>query len=610
MSLVTYNGSGNLRVVLQDQDRHALVLYDGSSRKLTLVNDPSTFRKLQNTLPEWQNRLRHRPRRVPRRCSACGQTIESEPESPTPRLLSLLDESAGSGAVNSNGGVEGGIDGSVGGVGAGGIELPRVMRDANYFRLLDLADSDQRQEERSISESAFSPGYFEKFFVSKAQLGRGSRGAVYLVEHVLDGVSLGLFALKKVPVGNDHEWLEKVLAEVHLLRVLSHPNLVSYNYVWLENSSVSAFGPQVPCAFILQEYCNGGTLEDYVRLRQKQGRSQGAQGKMSKRERLRRQSLGLPLDDYSISSMSQLLTVQEILAFMVDIVSGVRHLHKHQIIHRDLKPSNCLMSVPQNGSSLTDGLPTILVSDFGEGQLEGRSRDGTGSTGTLEYCAPELVREGHMAQFSKSTDMFSLGMILHFLCFSRLPYSHNPWEERVDIDQLKLEVEQFRGYNPPSAIGGGLERDDLPPALLDLLRSMLSVDASQRPSTDEVIDTLVTIDPERKVVSIEEGEWQLTTTSTTATTHIATTNTGQKDSTMASLITNFTLTKPQYYLFKSALAMLKLVTMSRVGIPQLGWTLFGLELATNSLKTTIALSACHLALCLVPPNISYIDYRI
>lgn len=585
----------------QDQDRHALVLYDGSSRKLTLVNDPSTFRKLQNTLPEWQNsRIRHRSRRVPRRCSACGQTIESEPEPPTPRLLSLLDESTGSSDGNSSSGRDVELP----------RELPRVMRDANYFRLLDLADSDQRQEERSISESAFSPGYFEKFFVSKAQLGRGSRGAVYLVEHVLDGVSLGLFALKKVPVGNDHEWLEKVLAEVHLLRVLSHPNLVSYNYVWLENSSVSAFGPEVPCAFILQEYCNGGTLEDYVRLRQKQGRSQDALGKMSKRERLRRQSLGLPLDDYSISSMSQLLTVQEILAFMVDIVSGVRHLHKHQIIHRDLKPSNCLMSVPQNGSSLTDGLPTILVSDFGEGQLEGRSRDGTGSTGTLEYCAPELVREGHMAQFSKSTDMFSLGMILHFLCFSRLPYSHNPWEERVDIDQLKLEVEQFRGYNPPSAIGGGLERDDLPPALLDLLRSMLAVDASQRPSTDEVIDTLVTVDPERKVVSIEEGDWQLTTTNSIATIDtVTTTNTGQKGTTMADMITNFTLTKPQYYLFKSALAMLKLVTMGRVGIPQLGWTLFGLELATNSLKTTLALSACHLALCLVPPSVPYSDYR-
>jgi hypothetical protein len=46
--------------------------------------------------------------------------------------------------------------------------------------------------------------------VEEKELGRGGKGVVLLVRHVLDGVSLGHFACKRVPVGDDHEWLEKV----------------------------------------------------------------------------------------------------------------------------------------------------------------------------------------------------------------------------------------------------------------------------------------------------------------------------------------------------------------------------------------------------------------
>jgi hypothetical protein len=61
-----------------------------------------------------------------------------------------------------------------------------------------------------ISSSAFSQNYFKTFFVEEKELGRGGKGVVLLVRHVLDGVTLGHFACKRVPVGDDHEWLEKV----------------------------------------------------------------------------------------------------------------------------------------------------------------------------------------------------------------------------------------------------------------------------------------------------------------------------------------------------------------------------------------------------------------
>ncbi|CAD0088027.1 unnamed protein product [Aureobasidium vineae] len=66
---------------------------------------------------------------------------------------------------------------------------------------------------QGIKDDSFLPNYFKHFFVEKRELGRGGRGVVLLVEHFLDKVSLGEFACKRIPVGNDHGWLEKVLIE-------------------------------------------------------------------------------------------------------------------------------------------------------------------------------------------------------------------------------------------------------------------------------------------------------------------------------------------------------------------------------------------------------------
>jgi len=70
-----------------------------------------------------------------------------------------------------------------------------------------------------IKRKAFSPNYFKTFFVEEKELGRGGKGVVLLVRHVLDGVNLGQFACKRVPVGDDHLWLEKGMD--HLLLQLT-----------------------------------------------------------------------------------------------------------------------------------------------------------------------------------------------------------------------------------------------------------------------------------------------------------------------------------------------------------------------------------------------------
>lgn len=326
-----------------------------------------------------------------------------------------------------------------------------------------------------ISGSSFLPGYFGKFFVEKKLLGRGGRGIVNLVEHVLDGVSLGNFACKKIPVGNDHDWLAKVLVEVQLLQQLDHLNLVSYRHVWLEDAQINNFGPSVPCVFILQQYCNAGDLHTHV-----QNLLDGPVPR-AELKRHKRSSTVSPSTAWSThSNGSGCLALDEIFSFFKDITSGLHHLHTHGYIHRDLKPSNCLLH--------TDGpRTTVLVSDFGEVQAADAVRKSTGATGTISYCAPEVLRRdpdsGAFGNFSTSSDIFGLGMIVFYMCFGKLPYVNSDIdEEKEDLDLLRSEILEWSGFDDADKI-----RDDLPERLYRYLSRLLSLDPSGRPSTESIL---------------------------------------------------------------------------------------------------------------------------
>ncbi|KAJ9667284.1 putative serine/threonine-protein kinase iks1 [Coniosporium apollinis] len=329
-----------------------------------------------------------------------------------------------------------------------------------------------------ISSSAFSPNYFKTFFVEEKVLGKGGKGVVLLVRHVLDGVSLGHFACKRVPVGDDHEWLEKVLIEVQLLQNLSHQNLVSYRHVWLEDYQITTFGPKIPCAFILQQYCNAGDLHHYIL-----NSAQSSVTTQQLKERMRRRSKG-QIDPPIQLNAPRRMQFEEIYSFFKDITSGLNHLHSNGYIHRDLKPSNCLLH-------LTGQKMKVLVSDFGEVQAANTARKSTGATGTISYCAPEVVRRetpgGPLGNFSTKSDIFSLGMIVYFMCFGRLPYSNadDINEENEDLDELRKEIAAWAGFDDEQRA-----RTDLPDKLYKFLKRLLSLNPSERPDTEQILHNI------------------------------------------------------------------------------------------------------------------------
>ncbi|CAF9943857.1 MAG: putative serine/threonine-protein kinase iks1 [Alectoria fallacina] len=326
-----------------------------------------------------------------------------------------------------------------------------------------------------ISETAFSPGYFQRCYVVEKELGKGGKGVVFLVTHLLDGNEIGHFACKRVPVGDDREWLKNVLIEVQLLQQLEHKHLVRYHHVWLEDVKLSNFGPSVPCAFILQQYCNAGDLHDYVLDSARRSTSPH-----HLKERVRRRSKNQP--ELPLDLSGRKLPLEEIYSFFKDITSGLNHLHINGYIHRDLKPSNCLLHDDGTGER-----SRVLVSDFGEVQVEEVVRKSTGATGTISFCAPEVLRlqsSGVYGNFTRKSDIFSLGMILYFLCFARLPYSHADIlnEENEDLDQLRDEITTWSGLHEERKL-----RPDLPEQLYTFLRRLLSLDPEERPTAEAIL---------------------------------------------------------------------------------------------------------------------------
>ncbi|KAJ2848743.1 putative serine/threonine-protein kinase iks1, partial [Coemansia brasiliensis] len=346
-----------------------------------------------------------------------------------------------------------------------------------------------------VAESSFNQGYYERFFAEQRKLGKGLRGSVFSCQHILDGVYLGHYAVKKVAVGNNHQWLKRMLREVKLLESLRHPNVVEYKHSWLEMHQMTAFGPKVPCLFILMEYANGGNLQEY--MEPKSAETGGSDSEISLKQKIlkmRRQSRTSKDRDAQESntdlaaSGKRILSIEHIWSFFSDICSGLAHLHQLQIIHRDLKHMNLLLhwKDPENKDANGE-IPRLMLTDFGECEVISHieKRDRTGATGTMEFMAPELLEVDdtgrYLDSYSTKSDMWSLGMVLYYLCYSQLPFKNIDDVDILRKDVLKLRHVDFaKASRSPGA-------EEIPPELRYIMKMLLKHDESERPNIGEII---------------------------------------------------------------------------------------------------------------------------
>ncbi|KAA1085568.1 putative serine/threonine-protein kinase iks1 [Puccinia graminis f. sp. tritici] len=424
--------------------------------------------------------------------------------------------------------------------------------DSLRFPTHNPSDNHEAEDYREpLGQEKRVDGYYHRFFIEVLKLGRGQKGSVFLCTHILDGNALGDYAIKKIAVGQSSHELMQVLSEVKFLESLRHPNITQYHHAWIEKAQLSRFGPKVPVLYILMNFANGGTLEDYICLRKgsKNSSSQveqaedeegteeeqrrNRQKQRFRQQRTKPQSIlpGLLIDPLSawknLHSSSDplhhhnthkkstptdravhLFGFEEIFSIFEDTCRGLGFLHSQGILHHDLKTENVLL----HWASEDAMIPTALISDFGSSisQSENWSRERTGRTGTLDWVPPESLKKdpktGKLIEVTQKGDLWQLGLVLHCLCFFRLPYTHSE-----DIDLLKDEIIKYPGFlidEYPAEQGSTKRkmnnyetghhhhqqqhssRSDLPRGMLELLSDLLCLDPRLRPSCERVLRSL------------------------------------------------------------------------------------------------------------------------
>ncbi|EAN31491.1 Protein kinase domain protein [Theileria parva strain Muguga] len=281
---------------------------------------------------------------------------------------------------------------------------------------------------KNIPKYLLITGYYKRFFIEGPKLGSGSYGHVYNCIHILDELVLGEYAVKKIPIGDDMEWLKKAIKEIKIRENIKHKNVVDYNHSWLEMYRMNELCPYIPYLFILMEYCNGDNLYNFIQ-------------KIYKGEDLR--------DSDSISRVSgddvNYLSDDEVMIIFIDVLNGLNYLHKNFIIHRDLKPSNILLKYGNDSI-------TVMISDFGTCQVFSQKSTKSGFTGTIEYTAPELLISYYntfkptdttvdsvgdtldtVEVLEDKIDLWSLGVILYYVSYGALPFYSSDMKECVKL---------------------------------------------------------------------------------------------------------------------------------------------------------------------------------
>ena len=222
-------------------------------------------------------------------------------------------------------------------------------------------------------------------------LGEGHFGTVKLVTSKLTNK---LYAMKEIQLTRykNEAQRKQVEKEIKLLENLHHPHVITYFNSFKEKGNI----------YIIIEYINGGSLEDYLIDNIKEGKK---------------------------------FTEKKIWDLLLQSLSGLLYLHDtKKIIHRDIKPDNLLL----------DSEGHLKISDFGVSAIKSDDADelvkchGT-VAGPIQFMAPEMAL-GDMYDFK--SDIYMLGLTFFFLTSNKLP------ERKITFGPLIIPVRDPKAKIP------------------------------------------------------------------------------------------------------------------------------------------------------------------
>lgn len=247
-------------------------------------------------------------------------------------------------------------------------------------------------------------------------------------------------------IGGDLSEFER---EAAILHKLNHPRIVRFYGVAVAASSQ---------CFIVTEYCHGGTIEENVEVNGSFRRSQ---------ER-----------------------ADQFLEYALQIADAMAFCHSKRTMHRDLKPANICLS--QDGN--------IKVCDLGLALLYEELlplRDSQWQ-GTTAYTPPEVLEEKSISgglqsprrishspasfQEASSWDVYSYGVLLHFMWSGEQPYHQMP---------RSAVMEHVKAGGRPPMVDLDNPVNTFPGVLRELIERLWQQEPTERPSFSEVCELLM-----------------------------------------------------------------------------------------------------------------------
>jgi serine/threonine protein kinase len=158
------------------------------------------------------------------------------------------------------------------------------------------------------------------------------------------------------------------------------------------------------------------------------------------------------------------LPADEVARIGTQVAAALAAAHRAGIVHRDVKPGNILIA--------EDG--TAKITDFGISHaFDDVTLTSTGMvTGTPAYLAPEVAR-GATSDFA--SDVYSLGSTLYMAVEGRPPFGAEQGNPMAVLHRVASGESE-----PPTRSG----------PLTPVLQTMMSTDASGRPSMNDIANTL------------------------------------------------------------------------------------------------------------------------
>lgn len=252
-------------------------------------------------------------------------------------------------------------------------------------------------------------------YVIKHKLGSGQFGAVY---YCIDLTTNEEFAIKIISldkISANPRMNSLIKNEINALSKIDNPNIIKLKeFIQSKNNF-----------YFVYEYCNGGTLEDYI----------GGKKKLSEKEAL---------------------------YFFSQIVNGFKSLFIHKVLHRDLKPANILIHND-----------IVKIADFGFCKpLENNLDLAQTMVGSPIYMAPEILKG---EDYNIKADIWSMGVVLFEMLFGFCPY------EDKNIFSLLNQIN-----TSPLVIPKHI--NNISKSTENLLKNLLVVDPSKRIEWSEIIN--------------------------------------------------------------------------------------------------------------------------